>query len=91
MVQDSEKRIFWDNDSLAALIAGETGADIVILLSDVEGLYTEPPTASGKHGELVDTYFPEAQFTIGSGSRTGVSYSAHNPLLPALTYQFALL
>jgi len=71
MVQDSEKRIFWDNDSLAALIAGETGADIVILLSDVEGLYTEPPTASGKHGELVDTYFPEAQFTIGSGSRTG--------------------
>lgn len=71
MVQDSEKRIFWDNDSLAALVAGETNADLVILLSDVEGLYKEPPSASGKKGELIDTYQHDAQFTIGAGSRTG--------------------
>lgn len=68
---DSEKRIFWDNDSLAALVAGETNADLVILLSDVEGLYKEPPSASGKKGELIDTYQHDAQFTIGAGSRTG--------------------
>lgn len=71
MVQDSEKRIFWDNDSLAALVAGETNADLVILLSDVEGLYKEPPSASGKKGELIDTYQHDAKFTIGAGSRTG--------------------
>lgn len=68
---DSEKRIFWDNDSLAALVAGETNADLVILLSDVEGLYKEPPSASGKKGELIDTYQHDAKFTIGAGSRTG--------------------
>jgi glutamate 5-kinase len=56
MVQDSDKRIFFDNDSLAALVAGETNVDLVILLSDVEGLYKEPPSASGKKGELIDTY-----------------------------------
>jgi delta-1-pyrroline-5-carboxylate synthetase len=71
MVQDSDQRVLWDNDSLAALVAGETNVDIVILLSDVEGLYKEPPSASGKKGELIDTYQPEAKFTIGAGSRTG--------------------
>ncbi len=36
---DSEKRIFWDNDSLSALVAGEVNVDVVILLSDVEGTF----------------------------------------------------
>lgn len=71
MVQDSDKRIFWDNDSLAALVAGETNVDLVILLSDVEGLYKEPPRA-GKKGDVIDTYLPDAKYTIGAGSRAGI-------------------
>lgn len=35
---------FGDNDQLAALIGGLLGADLVLLLTDTEGLYTENPT-----------------------------------------------
>lgn len=64
---------FWDNDSLAALVAGEANVDVVILLSDVEGLYEKPPTSgsSGKKRDVIDTYFPDAKFTIGTRSGTG--------------------
>lgn len=34
---------FGDNDRLAALVASITGADLVILLSDIDGLYTDDP------------------------------------------------
>ena len=34
---------FGDNDTLAALVAGLIGADLLILLSDIGGLYTGDP------------------------------------------------
>ncbi|MDX2375492.1 glutamate 5-kinase [Microbacterium sp. LRZ72] len=34
---------FGDNDRLAALVAGLIGADALVLLSDIESLYTRPP------------------------------------------------
>lgn len=34
---------FGDNDQLAALLAGLVGADLVILLTDIDGLYTNNP------------------------------------------------
>lgn len=37
---------FGDNDRLASLVARLTGADLLVLLSDVDALYTEPPTMS---------------------------------------------
>ncbi len=36
---------FRDNDGLAALLAVELQADLLVLLTDVDGLYTGPPTA----------------------------------------------
>ncbi|KAH9095959.1 hypothetical protein Ae201684P_010166 [Aphanomyces euteiches] len=39
-----EDGIFTDNDSLAALIAAETEANLLILLTDVEGVYNKPPS-----------------------------------------------
>lgn len=36
-----------DNDSLAALVATCVGADLVVMLTDVEGLYDRDPRASG--------------------------------------------
>ncbi len=34
---------FGDNDTLSAMVASLTGADLLILLSDIEGLYTDDP------------------------------------------------
>lgn len=64
--------IFWDNDSLAALLALELKADLLILLSDVEGLYTGPP--SDPNSKLIHTYVKEkhqAEITFGDKSRVG--------------------
>jgi len=38
---------FGDNDRLAALVAELIGADLLVLLSDVEALYTRPPGEPG--------------------------------------------
>ncbi|KAF8775327.1 hypothetical protein HU200_004736 [Digitaria exilis] len=46
--------IFWDNDSLAALLAVELNADLLIMLSDVEGLYSGPP--SDPQSKIIHTY-----------------------------------
>ena len=36
---------FGDNDTLSAVIAGLIGADLLILLSDIDGLFTDDPNA----------------------------------------------
>ncbi|CAH9062284.1 unnamed protein product [Cuscuta europaea] len=64
--------IFWDNDSLAALLALELKADLLVLLSDVEGLYSGPP--SDPHSKLIHTYVKEkheGEITFGNKSRVG--------------------
>ncbi|CAH8360414.1 unnamed protein product [Eruca vesicaria subsp. sativa] len=64
--------IFWDNDSLAALLSLELKADLLILLSDVEGLYTGPP--SDPKSKLIHTYIKEKhqeEITFGEKSRLG--------------------
>lgn len=38
---------FGDNDRLAALVAELVSADLLVLLSDVDGLYTKPPSEPG--------------------------------------------
>ncbi len=38
---------YGDNDHLAALVASMLDADLLVLLSDVDGLYDAPPTAAG--------------------------------------------
>ena len=38
---------FGDNDRLAALVAHLVNADLLVLLSDIDGLYTAPPSTPG--------------------------------------------
>ena len=37
---------FGDNDTLSAVIAGLIGADLLILLSDIDGLFTDDPNTN---------------------------------------------
>ncbi|KAL9426178.1 hypothetical protein AB3S75_033041 [Citrus x aurantiifolia] len=64
--------IFWDNDSLAGLLALELKADLLVLLSDVEGLYSGPP--SEPNSKLIHTYIRakhQSEITFGDKSRVG--------------------
>ena len=70
---------FGDNDVLAALVAGLVEADMLIILSDVEGLYTKDPKY--KDAELigsVDEITPDIEKIAGgrgSAVSTGGMYS----------------
>ena len=71
-VATSEIR-FGDNDRLAALVAHLAHADLLVLLSDVDGLYDGPPTRPGARmiAEVGDQRDLEA-VTIGSAGPAGV-------------------
>ena len=40
------ERVFGDNDKLSALVMTHIDADLLLLLSDVDGLYTADPTVA---------------------------------------------
>ncbi len=44
---ESEHQIFGDNDTLSAIVAVLVGADLLILLSDIDGLYDGDPRSNG--------------------------------------------
>ncbi|MGW8483516.1 glutamate 5-kinase [Microbacterium sp. NPDC055903] len=52
---------FGDNDRLAALVAQLVQADALVLLSDIEALYTKPPTDPG--AEPIDVILPDADLS----------------------------
>lgn len=52
---------FGDNDRLAALVAQLVQADALVLLSDIESLYTRPP--SDPAAEPIDTIEPDADLS----------------------------
>jgi glutamate 5-kinase len=69
-VATSEIR-YGDNDRLAARVAAMMSADLLVLLSDVDGLYDKPPSAGGgaKLVPVVQRITPEIEAMAGaSGS-----------------------
>jgi glutamate 5-kinase len=65
---------FGDNDYLASLVAGIIEAERLIILSDVDGFYTEDPkhNANATIIEYVDEITPELELKAGgAGSRVG--------------------
>ncbi|MBV9557440.1 MAG: glutamate 5-kinase, partial [Pseudolabrys sp.] len=61
---------YGDNDRLAARVATMVSADLLVLLSDIDGLYDKPPTEQGgKLVPLVPRITPEIEAMAGaSGS-----------------------
>ena len=68
---------FGDNDRLSAIVAALIGADLLILLSDIDGLYTDDPRENPEAGfiSLVPEITPEflrmGKNTSGSDVGTG--------------------
>lgn len=66
-----------DNDTLSAIVAGIVGADLLILLSDIDGLYSDDPrkNSNAKFIDLVenltDEYLNMAKESTGSSVGTG--------------------
>jgi glutamate 5-kinase len=59
---------YGDNDRLAARVATMVSADLLVLLSDVDGLYDAPPgtTASAKHVPRIERITPAIEGMAGA-------------------------
>lgn len=64
---------FGDNDRLSALVAALIHADLLILMSDIDGLYTDDPNKNpdARFIPLVET-LTEELFSMGKGSSSSV-------------------
>jgi glutamate 5-kinase len=58
---------YGDNDRLSARVASMVSADCLVLLSDIDGLYTAPPASNAKavHIPLVRAITPEIEAMAG--------------------------
>lgn len=68
---------FGDNDTLSAIVAALVEADLLILLSDIDGLYTDDPRKNadarfiGQVDEITDELLGMGKATTGSSVGTG--------------------
>ncbi|MBN1172235.1 MAG: glutamate 5-kinase [Micromonosporaceae bacterium] len=69
----TEEIRFGENDRLAALVAALLHADLLILLTDVDGLYTEDPSRPGAE-RIAEVHSQDdlADVAIGKASKAGV-------------------
>ena len=65
----AQNSMFSDNDSLAALCARTFGAEVCLLLTDVEGVYDRPPSEAG--AKKLSIFRKESSVTIGEKSSQG--------------------
>lgn len=74
---DEDDVLIGDNDTLSAIVASLVGADLLILLSDIDGLYTDDPRINKdakfieQVDELTDEYMNMGKGTTGSSVGTG--------------------
>lgn len=61
--------VFSDNDSLAALCARTFNAEVLVLLTDVEGVYDMPP--SNPRAKVIPFYHQDSSAAIGNKSNQG--------------------
>lgn len=82
---DPEKGIsVRDNDSLSALLAANVHADLLILMSDVDGIYNKPPWEDG--ARLMHTYTSQDRNTIQFGKKSKVGTGGMDSKVNAATW-----
>lgn len=73
-IEYGEKRVFGDNDTLSAIVAALVDADLLIILSDIDGFYDRDPrkNADSHLISIVREITPELEKCAGgAGSRRG--------------------
>jgi glutamate 5-kinase len=78
---------YGDNDRLAARVALMAGADVLVLLSDVDGLYTANPRedAAARHLAEVSEITPEVEAMAGGAGSAAAKGGMKTKLLAAKT------
>jgi len=78
---------YGDNDRLAARVALMAGADVLVLLSDVDGLYTANPRENAKANHLpeVTEITPEIEAMAGGTGSSGAKGGMKTKILAAKT------
>ena len=67
----TEEIEFGDNDTLAAMVAESVGAELLVLLSDIDGLYTADPRRDSAATLIASVYeLTDDIMTLGSGAGT---------------------
>ncbi len=71
-LKEGYKINFSDNDILSVLVASAVGADMIIILSDVDGLYTaDPQEPDAQLIKIVDFITPELKSSLNGKSKLG--------------------
>ena len=73
-IESGEMLIFGDNDTLSAIVAKLIKADLLIILSDIDGLYSSDPrvNSDSKMISVIDEITPEIEnYAGGIGSNRG--------------------
>lgn len=75
-IEFGENRTFGDNDSLSAMVATMVQADALVIMSDIQGLYTDNPRVNPEatlipRVEQIDDYIRSIAGGIGSNRGTG--------------------
>ena len=84
-IETGQKKVLGDNDTLSAIVAGLCGADLLVLLSDIDGLYDADPH---KHPDAkllhrVEAITPEIEALAGEGGTQWGTGGMHTKLTAA--------
>jgi len=60
--------VFSDNDGLAALVAAQAQADLLIILTDVDGVFDRPPQEES--AQIIDVFGPETAGSVTFGAKS---------------------
>lgn len=68
-IETGQKKVLGDNDTLSAIVAGLCGADLLVLLTDIDGLYDADPrkAPNARLIHRVESITPEIEALGGGG------------------------